>query len=105
MTEITSGMTSMPKTDEEWHKLIQDVLDRRSNSYVQAAMLLAQRFVIDERDKRTLADSLTLVQERCTQLITHRRTLSVLIDGLAKASPEDRDRLIAEMLTASKAMQ
>jgi hypothetical protein len=101
----TSGLLDMPSTEEEWHKLIRDVLDRRSNSYVQAAMMLAHRFVIDERDKKQLFENLSSVQDRCSQLLEQRRTLSRLIDALAKADPEFRDQLIAEMLTASKAMQ
>lgn len=104
---ITSGMFEMPTTDEEWKKLIEDVLSRRSNSYVQAAMALARRFVLDERDKRQLADNLSSVQERCTQLLEDRRTLSRLIERLAAAdvSSDDREQFILEMLTACRAMQ
>jgi hypothetical protein len=101
----TSGMLPLPTSDEEWKKLIEDVLERRSNSYVQAAMALARRFVIDERDKKQLFDNLTSVQDRCFELLEQRRALSRFIDRLSKSVPEDRDQLIAEMLTASKAMQ
>jgi hypothetical protein len=102
---ISSGVLFLPSTEEEWHKLIQDVLDRRTNSYVQAALALARRFVLDERDKRELADNLSSVQSRCSILLDQRRELSRLIVELAEASKDDRDRLIDGMLTACKAMQ
>jgi hypothetical protein len=101
----TSGMQSMPDTDEEWHKLIDDVLERRSNSYVQAAMMLAHRFVIDERYKKQLSDNLSLAQERCTQLLEQRRALCAFIEELAKAPADERDQLIAGMVSSSRAMQ
>jgi hypothetical protein len=100
-----SGFFSLPETEEEWQKLVQDVLDRRSHSYVQAALMLAQRFVNEERMRKQLFDNLSSVQQRCSELLEDRRTLVRLIEQLSEGKPEDMDKLVGELLTAAKAMR
>lgn len=101
----TSGMLILPSTEEEWQRLVNDVLDRRSNSYVQAALQLAVRFIRDEKERKQLFEQLTIVQMRCSELLEDRRTLVRLIEKLASVSSDERDAAISELLTVARAMQ
>jgi hypothetical protein len=97
-------MLPMPSSEKEWHQLVDDVLERRCHSYVQAAMAFARRFVLDEREKQQLVENLSSVQVRCFELLEQRQELARLISGIAEAN-EDKDRLLSEALAASRNMQ
>lgn len=104
----TAGTNALPASDSEWNKLAQAVLDRRSRSYVQDALVLAH-FVVNattpERDFVQLLDNFNATSLRCSQLLEQRRLLARLIEKFASADPESRDEVVAEALVAARGAQ
>jgi len=111
VSNISSGGSEHPKTDEQWRAMAQSILDRmprNPGSYVEAALHMAHyvvNSVTPERDFVALVDNFNATSARCSQVLEQRRALVALIEKIALAHPDDRDELIAEALVAARAAQ
>ena len=94
-----------PKTEAEWRKYAQLVVDCRPKSYVESAKVMA-RFVLNaltpERDHMQLIENFNATSTRCSALLEDRRTLQRLIEKVAVASGQQREDAINTLVETSR---
>jgi hypothetical protein len=98
-------------------KIAENVLDRKTKSFVGSAIELSQFLLAEEREKesgkadghRQLADNLTTAQARATELVYQMRELKNLIEKISVAAEgRGEPKLIAainEAVSAARATQ
>lgn len=73
------------------YEVAQNVIDRLCKSYVESALALARHVVTEREHRAKLQDDIA--------------TLKLLIEGIARATPDDRAGVIAAALELSSKMR